>query len=209
MSGDVGIREEKSVELETIVRDDRGLFIQKNKDDVEAQLNLALKGAREGQQYPTYNYLRLAEYWAKNLSMDISHRIKEIKGIKEEAYFKGYQENLPEVIKELEKHSDLVGYSHHLLGSEDEMTGLTYEEGSGFSEVWGEFIKYIPKLAFTPELKQRTLEILTTIKRNTINRKKTLEGAMEQKKKEFREAITESEKEVSELKLLEDLVKQK
>jgi hypothetical protein len=198
------VKEGENVDVKYIVQDNRGLFIPKTEKDVNKKLKKHLEEAKKGL---TMINTEIVEYWAKNLNLDISKRLEEIKEIGEGSYFKNYQERLPEIIEELEKHSDFVGYSHHLLRSEEDNMG--YEEGSDFYEIWTEFVKYLPKLTFTPELKEKILDIFNTIKGNTKRCKQELEKKLEEKKKEFFEAIADSEKEINELRGLEDLVKQK
>mgnify|MGYP001569563225 CR=1 FL=1 len=199
------VKDKDVVDPKFIVKDDRGLFIPKTKEDVDKELEKLLGEAKKG---PCLIRDEVVIYWANNLGIDISVKLKEIEQIREEAYFKDYQERIPEVIKELERHSEFAGRGDQFLRKEHNES-LTYEEGSGFFEIWGEFLKYLPKLSFTPELKEKTLQIIKTIKGNAISHKKTIREYIEEKTKEANEAINEKDKEINDYKLLEDLVKQK
>ena len=200
------IRGGEKVDTKLIVRDDRGLFIPKTEKDVNNELEKLLEKAKKEPYFIGGSDLESVEYWAKNLHIDISERLKHIENVREENYFKNYQERLSEIVSGFHKEAWLIGNSHRLLGSDDEMT---YEGGTGFYEKWEEFVKYLPKLSFTPELKQKTLEALATIKLNVTNRNKILREMIEEKTKEFNDAINDAVKEEKEYEDLENLVKSK
>ena len=190
------------INKKNVVEDDRGIFIPITDKYVEKKLSKVLEEIQEG-HYDSIN-LRLAKYWANKLSLDISQKVKEIEEIRERSYLKHYQESLPKTIENLEKHSEFVGKDDFLLSGDDE---LSYEEGTDFNEVWTEFVRYLPKLSFTPELKQKTLEIIARIKSNVGEREKYLKNTIEEKNRQFNKALVSSEKEVKELQSLEDLIK--
>lgn len=199
------IREGDKVDPKFIVEDRRGLFIPKTEKDVNDKLDKLLEEAKKGLKFIRHDEVM---YWANNLKLDISKKLNEIEQIREESYFSDYQRDLPKIIKQLEEHSEFVGRSHPILSSGDD-PGMTYEEGSGFYEIWDEFVKYLPKLGLTSELKQKTLEILSTIKSNVKHRNKVLKTVIEEKAKELNKAVTETKKEVKEYESLEKLVRSK
>jgi len=75
--------------------------------------------------------------------------------------------------------------------------------------VWDEFVEYLPKLTFTPELKERTLKVLGTIKSNLKERNIRIKETIEEKTNELNEAFNETLNSVKEHEDLEALVKSK
>ena len=204
------VKENDNVEIKNIVMDKRGLFIKKTKEDVYNKLEELLGEARKGPPILGGDNIAVVDYWAKNLGLDISKRLGEIENIREENYFNGYQKRLSETIASLENHADYVGNSHPILRDHHELgEELTYEEGSGFYEVWDEFVEYLPKLTFTPELKERTLKVLGTIKSNLKERNIRIKETIEEKTNELNEALNETLNSVKEHEDLEALVKSK